>query len=58
MEGKAANLPAPRGLQGAMTTETTTRPDIQIVGKARDVLQGALSRAAGAPYVRIHVGRG
>jgi hypothetical protein len=32
--------------------------DIQIIGKARDVLLEALARASGQPYVRIHVGRG
>jgi len=51
-------LRRPGGLQAAMTTETAARPDIQILGKAREAIQGALSRAGGDPYVRIHVGRG
>jgi hypothetical protein len=41
-----------------MTTLTALRPDIELRGKARDLLQGAVERAAGEPYVRIHVGRG
>lgn len=41
-----------------MTTATAQGPDIQIGSRAREILLGAIAREAGAPYVRIHVGRG